>query len=440
MAASRNKPATELAGHLAAWLASAVPAGAPLWVGLSGGRDSVVLLHALRTILPAGRLFALHVHHGLAPEADAWADFCVRLCRAWDIACVVRRVCVDQAAADGLEAAARRARYAAYRDSGAQHLALAHHARDQAETLLFRLCRGAGVAGAAAMPPVRREGPLTLYRPLLDCDVALITAHAAAHGLDWIEDASNAELRHSRNFLRSAVFPVLRQRFPAIDRTLARAARHFAEARMLLAERAAEDEIRIQSRRAPLLTLSPARQANWLRHWLTTRGWRPPASEHLHEALRQLAVARADGDFRWHLPEGDVRLWRGRLHAVPACLPAVPERCAWDAVTPLSWGGGVLLLAAAPGRGLDRARLAGRNLVVRPRKGGEALRPGANRPLRPLKKLLQENAVPPWQRTLWPLIYVDDELIACPGIAVAADWQCAPAETGAWPVWQPPTF
>ena len=440
MAASRNKPDTELAGHLAAWLARALPAGAPLWVGLSGGRDSVVLLHALRTILPPERLFALHIHHGLAPDADAWADFCLRLCRDWDMTCIVRRVEVDRAAPDGLEAAARRARYAAYRASGARHLALAHHARDQAETLLFRLCRGAGVAGAAAMPPLRREGPLTLYRPLLDCDAGRIAAYAVAHGLDWIEDASNADVRHSRNFLRRLVFPMLRQRFPAIDQNLARAARHFAEAQTLLAERAAEDEAQIQGRRAPLMALSPARQANWLRHWLTARGWRPPASEPLYEALRQLAVARADGEFCWHLPEGDLRLWRDRLYAVPAALPSAPDESIWDGVAPLPWCGGTLKLEPTPGRGLAWARLAGRKLVVRPRKGGETLRPGEGRPRRPLKKLLQENAVPPWLRPRWPLLYADDELIACPGIAVAAAWQCAPAESGAWPVWQPPAF
>jgi tRNA(Ile)-lysidine synthase len=428
MADSRNR--TELLhARVEAALRPHLPPDAPLWVGLSGGRDSVVLLHITRRLLP-GRVRALHVHHGLSPHANNWADFCAALCRDWEIPCTLRKVKVDWRDGRGMEAAARCARYQAFQETGRTWLALAHHRRDQAETLLFNLCRGTGVIGAAAMLSLRRMGELTLLRPLLDIDSDTIAAYARAEQLCWMEDESNADTRYSRNFLRRHILPELATRFPALDATLARAAGHFAEAQELLDTLAAQDDLRIAKRLAPLLEYSPARQANWLRYWLRQQGWHVPERAALVEALRQLAALaeKPDNRFELKLPEGMLRLWQGRLYCVRHIAP--PTTRAWDGKTPCPWAGGWLRLEPCQGEGISAALIAGKIFCVRARQGGEQINLQTGRPRRALKTLLQENQIPPWERERVPLLYLDNEFIACPGIAIAAPWQCQANQAG----------
>jgi len=431
MAASRNKPPADLTAGFAAVLQAHLPVGAELWVGLSGGRDSVVLLDLARRSWP--QLRAIHVHHGLSPRADAWADFCQSLCRDWDIPLQIARVRVERQG-QGLEAAARKARYQAYRESGARYLALGHHRRDQAETLLFNLCRGAGVAGAAAMPPYREQAGLYLLRPLLAWAPAALADYARVSGLTWVEDESNQDVRFGRNFLRHEILPALTRRFPGAEASLARAAGHFAEARGLLDELALQDDALIQARLEPLLQLSPARQANWLRWWLRQAGWQVPEAVALAECLRQLAASPEAGQLELRLAEGSLRLWRGRLYRVAQQPERLPGR--WDGQAPFAWGNGRLSLRPALGQGLSQGRLAGQVLEVRLRQGGEHLRPGPGRPRRPLKKILQDSGLPPWERETLPLLFVGEELVACVGVVLAADWQCAPDEPGWLPCLQ----
>ncbi|HEY6822099.1 MAG TPA: tRNA lysidine(34) synthetase TilS, partial [Burkholderiales bacterium] len=198
-------------------------------VGLSGGLDSVVLLHLLkaRAARQGFALRALHVHHGLSPNAEAWARHCRALCQAWGIPIQVSRVRVSRNG-KGREAAAREARYAAFRNAKGDVLMLAHHLGDQAETILHNLLRGSGVRGAAGMPPAASFGKKILARPLLDVPRAAILAYARAQGLEWVEDESNTDESLTRNFLRRSVGPLLASRFPRWQEALARAARHFA--------------------------------------------------------------------------------------------------------------------------------------------------------------------------------------------------------------------
>jgi tRNA(Ile)-lysidine synthase len=427
MGVSRNS--SEFSTRVAAALALLLPRDVPLWVGLSGGRDSVALLHVARQLLP-GRVCALHVHHGLSPHADDWADFCAALCRDWEIPHVLRRIKVARDDGQGLEAAARSGRYHAFQELGVAWLALAHHRRDQAETLLFNLCRGAGVIGAAAMLPLRKSGDLTLLRPLLGVDAKAIAAYAKAERLCWVEDESNADTRYSRNFLRCRVLPELATRFPALEATLSRAAGHFAEAQELLDDLAAEDDARIAGRLAPLLEHSPARQANWLRYWLRRQGWHAPEHAALAETLRQLAAlaGKPDHHFELNCPEGALRLWQGRLYCARRFPP--PLERAWDGKTPCPWAGGWLRLEPCLGAGLSAALVAGKTFCLRVRQGGEEIVAHAGSPRRALKKLLQENRIPPWERDRLPLVYLDNELIACPGVAIAAPWQCQSNQPG----------
>jgi tRNA(Ile)-lysidine synthase len=194
-------------------------------VALSGGIDSVVLLHVLKE---HPGVSAVHVHHGLSPNADAWAAFCRRLCKQWGVPLKISKVKVRRSG-KGLEAAAREARYEAFRKLKADVIALAHHLDDQAETVLMNLLRGAGLRGAGGMRPLARFQGKVLARPLLEMPRKELEGYARLHGLQWIEDETNADETLARNFLRRRVGPLVETRFPQWKRSLARAARLFSE-------------------------------------------------------------------------------------------------------------------------------------------------------------------------------------------------------------------
>lgn len=272
-----------------------------LAVGLSGGRDSVALLcvaSELRKDL-GFELEACHVHHGLSSQAEAWLSFCQRLCLRLQLPLRAARVTVPASSGVGLEAAARKQRYAVYARMPVDALLLAQHRGDQAETLLFNLLRGAAVHGARGMPEKRELRPgLMILRPWLQLPRSAIASYLQARGQDWIEDESNQDLRFSRNFLRRQIMPALATRFPAAEEKLAHSAAHFAEAAQLLDELAQLD-LQGASPGFPLpvhclARLSPERARNLLRFLLAAQGVGVPSAERLHEALRQLTTAAAD--------------------------------------------------------------------------------------------------------------------------------------------------
>lgn len=319
MAASRNIPPADLLAPLRDFVATRIAPDVPVSIGLSGGCDSVVLLHLLSRLGLGARLRAVHVHHGLSVHADAWADFCAGYARRLDIELSIRHVRVARDDGRGLEAAARAARYAAFVDCvGSGCLLLAQHRGDQAETLLLNLLRGSGINGAAAMRSERRHGAMTLLRPLLGVPRAAIEGYARAQSLDWIDDDSNADTDLSRNFLRHEVLTVIHQRFPEAETNLARAAGHFAEAVDLLDELAAADWLAVADGEAACLpglrALSSARLKNLLRWRLRMLGWQVPVAARLEEFVRQLLTAAPDRHPELRLPAGRMYLARGRLH------------------------------------------------------------------------------------------------------------------------------
>lgn len=293
MAASRKSRSSDpVASAVADCLGRYVQTTHRVLLGLSGGLDSVVLLHAVRDC--GYDVSALHVHHGLSSNADAWADFCNDLCARLGIPLAIERVSVERNARDGLEGAARRARHAAYDHVDADWILLAHHRGDRAETTLFNLLRGAGVRGAGAMG--ERNG--RLLRPLLTVGRDDILAYAQRHGLEWVEDESNADIRHSRNFLRHRILPVMRERFPATEARLASASARFAEAADLLDELALVDlggnTPSFPLPIAALSGLSERRARNVLRFLLSRAGVGISSEERLSEVLRQCLTAKAD--------------------------------------------------------------------------------------------------------------------------------------------------
>lgn len=414
-----------------------------LWVAYSGGVDSLVLLHRLAhadSLRSRYRVRAIHIHHGLSPHANAWSEGCQQTCTDLGIECLVIKVKVDQRKGSSLEAKAREARYQAFSDklSANDVLLTAHHVDDQAETLLLQLIRGAGPKGLASMPVHSRLGAGHLLRPLLAEERASLEGYARAHGLQWIEDESNHDLRFDRNFLRHHIVPQLRARWPAVATTLARSARHSAEAAELAEAVAVQDYEEVVGR-APfilrlqsLLQLPPVRQKQVLRYVLGQNALPLPDESQLQQVLHDVLRSRFDASPVVAWAGAEVRRYSDEIHclAPQSPLPSLP--CiTWslEGSLTLPRGLGTLVTTQRLEQGIS---LPGIHPVsVRFRQGGERMHPAGRQGSHPLKKLFQEWNVPPWERARVPLIYYGEELVMVVGYAVAAGWQ---AEEGEWGV------
>ena len=443
-------PAADAAARIDAALAGfflpRLTPGARICVGLSGGIDSVVLLHALwrmaRADAPAIRLSAVHVHHGISARADGWAAFCRDCCGRLDVPLRVARVDVPRDSGEGLEGAARRQRHGVFAELDADWLALAHHRGDQAETVLLNLLRGAGVSGASGMLAERPQprGP-ALVRPLLGVERAVIERYAEAHGLAWVDDESNDDRHFRRNFLRHDVMPLLERKFPGAGASLVRAAEHFAEAAVLLDDLAALDREAVSAASGRIVVeafnrLAPARARNLLRHAWSRAGFRAPDARWIDEALKQLATADALSEIRLATADGELHVYRGELHVVPLREAPPPEPVPWSGQEALPWAGGQVRFTVGVGQGLRRSALAEKHVLLQARHGGERLQPDARRPRRTLRNLLQENAVPPWERERLPLLWIDGHLAWVGAIGCDAAFACAPDEAGILLSWE----
>jgi tRNA(Ile)-lysidine synthase len=446
MASSRSSAADPLADAVARALAAHLTGPGRVAVALSGGRDSVALL-ATVTALPAARArepIAIHVHHGLSARADAWQASCTALCASLGVPLAVRRVSVDPADPDGVEAAARRARYEALAgaadDAGAAAVLLAHHQDDQAETLLLQLARGAGPRGLAGMPEARVDARgLAWLRPFLGLPRVAIDAWMRVRGLAFVDDDSNASPRHRRNALRLEVVPALARVFPGYPGTLARAAALQAEAAALIDELAAQDLAPLDDGGrldvAGLARLPEHRARNALRHFLRREGLRAPSAAQLAALAGQLVEARPDA--RTEFVHDGVRfaVHRQRLVRRPGAVAAF-ER-GWQGEAELALPHGRLAFVGAVGAGLSAAAVEGTRVVVRSRAGGERLALHPARPRRALKAWLRESGLPPWQRAALPLVFCGDRLAAVAGLGVDVAFRAGPGARGYALEWLP---
>ncbi|MCJ0762826.1 tRNA lysidine(34) synthetase TilS [Variovorax terrae] len=276
----------------------------PLAVAFSGGADSTALLVACAERWPQ-QVRAVHVHHGLQAAADDFERQCVSLCAQLNVPLAVRRVQARHAPGDSPEAAARQARYEAFRAAVQQDwahdavhdIAIAQHADDQAETLLLALSRGAGLPGLAAMPARWVRDDVTYHRPLLGVPGAEVRAWLAARGVPWVEDPTNADEQFTRNRIRARLLPALDAAFPQFRSTFARSAAHAAQAQELLDEVAAQDlaQAGLPPAIARVQGFTRARQANLLRHWLRRAHGQQPSAAQLQELLDQVAACTTRG-------------------------------------------------------------------------------------------------------------------------------------------------
>ncbi|CCD39996.1 tRNA(Ile)-lysidine synthetase [Candidatus Paraburkholderia kirkii UZHbot1] len=425
-----------------------LPAESLLAIALSGGLDSTVLLDAAVGCFGAQRVIAFHVYHGLSPNANAWAAHCEHFAASLDVRYAARHVDVARTGGESLEAAARDARYRALDElcdeHGASALLIAHHADDQAETVLLQLLRGAGVAGLAAMAPQRTDGAAPRLRPLLRLLRAPLEQYAHERDLTWIDDESNADTRYSRNALRHDVLPVLAVHFPGFRDALARTASHAASAQRLLDQLARIDLERVASADEQgalaldaLLALDDERAINLMRHWIRARGLQAASTARIADMLRQLhdaAAARGGHALRIDHAGHCLRLYRNVLFWEPGDSGDAPDLDE-GASTPrtvmeLQWqgeevwrlpqwrGSFVFEPAAAPADDtVDEGVLRTAPLVARSRAGGERMRVVAQAPSRTLKNLFQERGVPVWKRDV-PLLFIGEALLFVPHVGV----------------------
>lgn len=405
-------------------------------VAWSGGRDSTALLHA--TLLAAEPLsvevLALHVHHGLSPNADAWVAHCEQQCRRWARRGLVVRLCVARLEGrpprgESVEAWARRERYRALRgmalEQGAGTVLLAHHRLDQAETVLLQALRGGGVAGLAGMPRETERDGLRWLRPWLAHGPDEIAAYARRHRLRHIEDESNADPRFARNRLRLLVWPAIVQAFPSAQSTLADTAAWAQEASACLDELARDDLASAASAKglsiAAWCALSTARRSNALRHWLRGQLGQPAPASLVTRLMDELGRAKQG---RWPVERGQLRVYRGHLSWIPnASANAPPQRPestlslrrAGRHALP-GWGGWLVVSRVREG-GVPLAWLG--HVELRVRSGGEQFQAGIGRPPRSLKKQYQAQGVPAWERE-GPLVYSGGQLVFVPGLGLDA--------------------
>lgn len=380
------------------------------WLGYSGGLDSTVLLHLLCEMGIEVR--AIHVHHGLSPNADVWQAHCKAMAESLGVAFYARRVLVDSGGS--LEQAARTARYGVFETllQPGDQLLLAQHGDDQVETFFLRLLRGAGALGLAAMAGSRPLGGATVLRPLLGVSRAQLEAYAREHRLQWIEDESNEDQSLDRNYLRATVLPLLRERWPLRER-VGRAVDNLREAAELLQDLGDADLNLCDRRRErfgqsleleALRDLPGRRQKNLLRSWLAECGGSMPEAAHLQQALGQALGAADDSCMAVSLGGRVARRFRDRLYLTPP-LPEVGEgEWRWDGRSALALPGG-WELSADPDWPEGDCR-------VHFRRGGERAKPVDRQRSQTLKKLLQEVGLEPWLRDRVPLVYRSGELLA----------------------------
>jgi tRNA(Ile)-lysidine synthase len=409
-----------------------------VWVAFSGGMDSHVLLHLcaeLRKCHPL-QLRAVHVHHGLSSNADAWATHCENVCADLQVELMQKNIQVQPLASQSLEEVARHKRYAVLAElMGPQELLLtAHHQEDQAETVLLQLLRGAGPKGLAAMPLFKPFAQGYHARPLLNVSRADIKKYAMQHHLQWIEDESNVNSDYTRNFLRHEIIPIFKKRWPTVSKTLTRVAEHCGEAQELLTEIAQQDLITVQGQQAntlsvkKLLQLTPARQRQVVRVWLEKQQFAMPSAVKMRH-IQQALLARNDKSpcVTWRGVE--LRRYQDELYALSPLVPHdATQNITWDLQKSLTISGvGVLHTKLLPGVGL---RPEFNSVVVRFRQGGEHCRLPGRQCHHELKKLFQMWCVPPWQRDRIPLIYVGDVLVAVVGYFFDAEFAVFGQEEG----------
>ena len=393
----------------------------------SGGVDSQVLLHLLH--LTKLNVSAVYIDHGLQAESAEWARHCTYQCELLNIPFQVISVNAQPATGESPEAAARAARYGAFRKILTQDMCLltAQHQDDQAETVLLQLLRGGSAAGCAAMPKITAFENAWHCRPLLNISQQSIIDYAQKNKLSWIEDPSNQQQNYDRNYLRHSVIPEIQNRWPALNKTLSVFAEQQAENVLLLDELARidlqsvltePDQLDINQ----LKKLDNARLRNTLRYWIKQNQNPMPSRAVLQQIVEQMQIDSHDTHSKVSWAGVEIRRFREGLYLL--------KQIEHDASQVIKWDINEVLLLPSIDKTLSFKKVNGseyalnssvfeQNLTIRFRQGGEKIKPAGRNGRHDLKSLFQEAGVAVWQRDRIPLLFYGDELVAVVGYWLA---------------------
>lgn len=415
-------------------------------LGLSGGMDSMLLLTLLNEQVGSRYIQAVHINHGLSENSDQWQQFAKDYCEKIGVDFYAEKIQL-LATGDGIEAAAREARYSVFekRLKVGGLLFLAHHADDQVETVLYRLLRGAGSKGLAGMPESRSLGSGKLIRPLLDYSKQDLHKEALSRKLKWVEDESNQDNHFDRNYIRNRVIPVIAQRWPDYAQSIMHSAALSLQSDHLAKELAIEDlkglEVKKESAGWSFsLSLfnefSNLRQKNILRYWSEINNCPAPSSKIINEILSSVVSARQDASPEVVWQSQCWARFQNRLYLLNHDNKQLQHKSSinWDLKSDLILPDSSSLSARhCIGKGL-RQNID--KVEIRYRQGGERCKPEGRGHSSSLKKLLLEYQLPPWLRDRIPLFYVQDQLVAVGDLWVCEGWGVKPKETGIEIFWQ----
>jgi tRNA(Ile)-lysidine synthase len=414
-----------------------------LCIAYSGGVDSHALLHYLCTSRHVSKKYAIeaiHVDHGLQAQSAHWARHCQTICQQYGVPYQQINLHCQPPKGASVQAYAREQRYLAMFEKMPPNSCLltAHHQDDQAETVLLQLLRGAGVRGLAAMPIWQVQGEQAIFRPLLNTVTRqMIMAYAVQHQLDWIDDPSNAKIHYERNYIRHDVIPVLQKHWMSLSKTIARTARLCAETDALLTEIALHDLALCLHADGGLQlmllkTLSQARRHNVVRYWLAQHDLSMPSEVHMQQIFQQWdeSARHKQPKITWH--DRQVCRYRDKLYVVERRQQAWQNQSiVWeDLATPLSLPDDVGQLHSTLQAGQGIVLTESDKVTVCFRQGGERCHPQGRVGSHPLKKLLQEWQIPPWQRDKIPLIYVNHQLAQVVGYCLCGSFPAKNAQKG----------
>jgi tRNA(Ile)-lysidine synthase len=280
-----------------------------------------------------------------------------------------------------------------------------------------------------------------LWRPLLNTSRTDIESYAKKHQLKWIEDESNQNIDFDRNFIRSKVLPILKNRFNHIIKVISRSSSHLAEAQYLLDELAQidlisylkSDNYKHKLQVKTLDKLSNSRAKNLLRYWLEINNQIMPSKDLLDELLRQVLTAKKDATIKIQLSKDfEIRRYKDEIYIVKKNLKGQKNyEIIWKGESKILLPNGTQLnFKKVKGRGINFKFLDNQKLKIRNRQGGEFFKPDSKRPTKEIKQLLQESDLPPWDREFFPIIFVGGELVCVPNFGIDQKYQAEPQLTG----------
>jgi tRNA(Ile)-lysidine synthase len=405
---------------------------ARIYIGYSGGVDSHVLLHLCASITRLkDKITAVYVHHGLQADAESWARHCEKTTKSMGVDFIVLRVNAVASQGESPEEAARNARYTALKSLiGVDDVLLvAQHRDDQLETVLLQLFRGSGLRGLSAMPESVAFGQGVMLRPLLDVSKQAIDDYAREHALNWVDDPSNQVNDYDRNFLRNAVLPLLKQRWSACDKTVARSARHCADAQIVISALAEELFHKVFNVADKTLCISQlksykiAQQQLVVREWFQALKLKMPSQGFVERLQSDVLSAREDSEPVLTGQGYCVRRYRDKLYCLKQVAPEIVQNTIWPAEqTSIRVSDHQILSCVPSSLGICRDQWQNAAILIKARSGGEKIRLPGRKDHHALKKLFQEAGIPPWEREAIPLIYLDNKLAAVGDLWISADF------------------